>query len=173
LALPGLASERFCANFESEDDIMSVEDQEGGSRRMPEGRRDKKQFADFVRIHAINGNLITREDEMKVLKEGITRYRMELDEATGIMLSVAAEHDIALTSHAEHHVEIMLEQVVKRGKVGAKEFGDVVAVYAKLTNGSLSLPEIQKRVKQMVQERGWNGRRTRRIFGSRKWFRKI
>ena len=47
---------------------MSVEDQEGGNRRMSEGRRDKKQFADFVRIHAINGNLITREDEMKVLK---------------------------------------------------------------------------------------------------------
>ncbi|HEV2337178.1 MAG TPA: hypothetical protein VGS13_16845 [Stellaceae bacterium] len=152
---------------------MSVEDQEGGNRRSSEVRRDKKQFADFVRIHAINGNLITREDEMKVLKEGITRYRMELDEATGIMLSVAAEHDIALTSHAEHHVEIMLEQVVKRGKIGQKEFVDVVAVYAKLTNGSLALPEIQKRVKQMVQERGWKGRRTRRIFGSRKWFRKI
>ena len=78
---------------------------------MPEVKRDKKQFADFVRIHAINGNLITREDEMKVLKEGITRYRMELDEATGIMLSVAAEHDIALTSQAEHHVEVMLEQL--------------------------------------------------------------
>ena len=152
---------------------MSVENQEGGNPRMPESRRDKKQFADFVRIHAIKGNLITREDEMKVLKEGITRFRMELEEATGIMLSVAAEHDIALTSHAEHHVEIMLEQVVKRGKIGQKEFVDAVAVYAKLTNGSLATPEIRKRVKQMVQERGWNGRRTRRIFGSRKWFRKI
>src|SRR5713226_6811200 len=152
---------------------MSVEDQGDKNQRMAGSQRDKKQFADFVRIHAINGNLLTRDDEMKVLKEGITRFRMELDEATGIMLSVAAEHDIALTSHAEHHVEIMLEQVVKRGKIGAKEFADVVAVYAKLTNGSLSLPEIQRRVKQMVQERGWNGRRTRRIFGSRKWFRKI
>ena len=67
----------------------------------------------------------------------------------------------------------MLEQVVKRGKIGQKEFSDVVAVYGKLTSGSLALPEIQRRVKQMVQERGWNGRRTRRIFGTRKWFRKI
>jgi hypothetical protein len=140
---------------------------------MSGSHREKKQFADFVRIHAINGNLITREDEMKVLKEGITRFRMELDEATGVMLSVAAEHDIALVSHAEHHVEIMLEQVVKRGRIGQKEFSDVVAVYGKLTSGSLALPELRRRVKQMVQERGWNGRRTRRIFGSRKWFRKI
>ena len=140
---------------------------------MPETKRDKKQFADFVRIHAINGNLITREDEMLVLKEGITRYRMELDEATGIMLSVAAEHDIALASQAEHQIEAMLEQVVKRGKIGQKEFADAVAVYAKLTHGSLGVPEIQKRVKQMVQEHGWRGKRTRRIFGTRKWFRKI
>ena len=152
---------------------MSVEDQGEMNPRMSGSQRDKKQFADFVRIHAINGNLLTREDEMKVLKEGITRFRMELDEATGVMLSVAAEHDIALVSQAEHHIEIMLEQVVKRGKIAQKEFGDVVAVYGKLTGGSVALPEIQKRVKQMVQERGWNGRRTRRIFGTRKWFRKI
>ena len=152
---------------------MSVEDQGGRNQRMSVSHRDKKQFGDFVRIHAINGNLITREDEMKVLKEGITRFHMELDEATGVMLSVAAEHDIALVSQAEHHVEVMLEQVVKRGKIGQKEFADAVAVYGKLTGGSLSLPEIQRRVKQMVQERGWNGRRTRRIFGTRKWFRKI
>jgi len=152
---------------------MSVEDQGDKNQRMSASHRDKKQFGDFVRIHAINGNLITREDEMKVLKEGITRFHMELDEATGVMLSVAAEHDIALVSQAEHHVEVMLEQVVKRGKIGQKEFTDVVAVYGKLTSGSLALPEIQRRVKQMVQERGWNGRRTRRIFGTRKWFRKI
>jgi predicted TIM-barrel enzyme len=110
---------------------------------------------------------------MKVLKEGITRFHMELDEATGVLLSVAAEHDIALVSQAEHHIQVMLEQVVKRGKIGQKEFADAVAVYGKLTGGSLSLPEIQRRVKQMVQERGWNGKRTRRLFGTRKWFRKI
>jgi hypothetical protein len=154
---------------------MPVEQREETERAMPAGRRAKRQFADFVRIHAINGKLITREDEMKVLKEGITRFGMDLDDATGILLSVAAEHDIALVSRAEHHVQTMLEQLVKRGKIGQKEFADVVAVYNKLTNGSLPEAEIRKRVKQMVQERGWNGRRTRGLLllGSRKWFRQI
>jgi polyhydroxyalkanoate synthesis regulator phasin len=135
--------------------------------------QDKKKFADFVRIHAINGNLITRDDEMKILKEGITRFGMDLDEATGVLLSVAAEHDIALVSHAEHHVETLLEQFVKRGKIGQKEFNDAVAVYSKLTNNGLPESEIRRRVKQMVEEHGWRGRRTRWFFGSRKWFRKI
>lgn len=152
---------------------MSVEEHRSTESGMSPLPPDKKKFADFVRIHAINGDLITREDEMKILKEGITRFGLDLDEATGVMLSVAAEYDIALVSHAEHHVETMLEQLVKRGKIGQKEFADVAAVYSKLTNGSLSETEIKKRVKQMVQERGWKGRRTRWLFGTRKWFKRI
>jgi hypothetical protein len=140
---------------------------------MATSRRDTRQFADFARIHAINGKLITRDDEMRILKEGVTRFGMELEEARGIMLRVAAEHGITLVSSAEHHVETMLEQLVKRGKIARKEFEDIVAFYGKLTGGSVPTPEISKRVKQMVQEHGWRGRRTRRIFGSRKWFKKI
>jgi len=41
---------------------------------------------------------------------------LNLDEANGIMLGVAAEHDIALVSHAEHHIETLLEQLVKKGQ---------------------------------------------------------
>ena len=152
---------------------MSVEEHGDTSPHMMGPRRDRKQFADFVRIHAINGKAITRDDEMKILKEGVTRYGMELEEARGTLLRVVAEDDVALVSNAEHHIGTMLEQLVKRGKIGRKEFADVAAVYSKITNGSVPSPEINKRVKQMVQERGWNGRRTRRIFGSRKWFRKI
>src|SRR5260370_28406007 len=152
---------------------MSVDEQGDTSRRMATSRRDTKQFADFARIHAINGKLITREDEMRILKEGVTRFGMELEEARGILLRVAAEHDIALVSNAEHHVETMLEQLAKRGKIGRKEFEDVMAFYGQLTRGGVSTPEISKRVKQMAQEHGWRGRRTRRIFGSRKWFRRI
>ena len=136
-------------------------------------RRDTKQFADFVRIHALDGNLITRDDEMRILKEGVTRFGMDLEEARGILLRAAAEHNITLVSNAEHHVETMLEQLAKRGKIGRKEFEDVVAVYSKLTGSGVASAEISKRVKQMVQEHGWKGRRTRRIFGSRKWFKRI
>src|ERR1700687_5772585 len=105
---------------------MSVDEQGDTSPRMMGSRRDRKQFADFVRIHAINGKLITRDDEMKILKEGVTRYGMELEDARGTLLSVVAEDDVALVSNAEHHIETMLGQLVKRGKIGRKEFADVV-----------------------------------------------
>jgi polyhydroxyalkanoate synthesis regulator phasin len=98
---------------------------------------------------------------------------MSLDDATGVMLAVAAENDIALVSNAEHHVGTLIEQLVKKGKIGQKEFDDAVAIYKKLTNGGVPDSEVKKRVKQMVEGRGWNGKKTRWLLGSRKWFRKI
>jgi hypothetical protein len=152
---------------------MAVEESRKSEVEMAPSQLDKKKFADFVRIHAIDGDLITRESEMAILKEGITRFGLNLDEANGIMLSVVAEHDIALVSHAEHHIGTLLEQLVKKSKISQKEFDDAVAIYKKLTNGGVPDSDLKKRVKQMVEERGWNGRKTRWLLGSRKWFRRI
>ena len=57
---------------------------------MAASAHEKKQFGDYVRIHAINGEVITREDEAKVLKEGITQFGLDLIEARGTLLAVAA-----------------------------------------------------------------------------------
>jgi hypothetical protein len=141
--------------------------------RMSTSGQHKKQFSDFVRIHAINKNLITRDSEASILKEGVTRFRLELEEANGILLAVAGEHDIALVSEVEDTVATLLEQLVKRGKIGQKEFEDAVAIYKRLTNGSVSDLDVRRRVKQMIEERGWRARKTRLLFGTRKWFRRI
>jgi hypothetical protein len=152
---------------------MTAEESRRAEGDMAPSQLDKKKFADLVRIHAINGDVITREDEMAILREAVTRFGMSLDEATGVMLAVAAENDIALVSNAEHHVGTLIEQLVKKGKIGQKEFDDAVAIYKKLTNGGVPDSEVKKRVKQMVEGRGWNGKKTRWLLGSRKWFRKI
>jgi len=140
---------------------------------MAPSQLDKKKFADLVRIHAINGDVITRDNEMAILREAVTRFGMSLDDATGVMLAVAAENEIALVSNAEHHVGTLIEQLVKKGKIGQKEFDDAVAIYKKLTNGGVPDSDVKKRVKQMVEGRGWHGKKTRWLLGSRKWFRKI
>ena len=111
---------------------------------------DRKKFGDYVRIHAVEGELITREDEAKVLKEGITQFGLELNEARGILLGVAADHDIALVSNAEQQVATMLEHVVRKNKISRKVFGDAVAIYRQLTRNRISESEMNRRVKQMV-----------------------
>jgi hypothetical protein len=133
----------------------------------------REKLADLIRIHAISGDVITREDEMQILKDAITRFGMTLDDATGVMLSVAAENKIALVSNAEQQVELLMEQFVRGGKIGMKEFEDAVAIYKRLTNGGVPGPAIRKRVKQIVEGRGWKCRKSRWLLGSRKWFKRI
>jgi len=107
---------------------MTAEESRRAEGDMAPSQLDKKKFADLVRIHAINGDVITRENEMAILREAVTRFGMSLDDATGVMLAVAAENDIALVSNAEHHVGTLIEQLVKKGKIGQKEFDDAVAI---------------------------------------------
>jgi hypothetical protein len=134
---------------------------------------EKKQFGDYVRIHAIHGEVITREDEGRILREGITQFGLDLSEARGILLAVAAEHDIALVSAVEQQVETLLEHIVQKNRIARKTFADAVAIYKRLTRGRLTDSDIAKRVKQMVTDRGWRPRRNRWLIGTRRWFRKI
>ena len=135
--------------------------------------RDKAKFADYVQIHTIEGKVITRADEKKILEEGLTRFGLDFREAQGILLSVASERDIALVSHVEHHIDIFLQQVVKRGKVPRKDFNKANILYRKMTNDTIPASEIRTRIKQMMEHNGWTGGRRRWLFGSRRWFKKI
>ncbi|MBI1774060.1 MAG: hypothetical protein HYR63_01810 [Proteobacteria bacterium] len=153
--------------------MLSSVESENVETSMSASPHDKKKFGDYVRIHAIEGELITREDETKVLKEGITQFGLELNEARGILLGVAADHDIALVSSAEQQVATLLEHVAKKNRINHKGFADAVAIYKRLTKSRIPDIEIRKRIKQMVLDRGWKARKTHWLIGSRRWFRRI
>ncbi len=154
---------------------MSTRDDDERSRdRLDRAQeRDKTKFADFVQIHTIEGKIITRADEKKILEEGLTRFGLDFREAQGILLSVASEREIALVSHVEHHIGTYLEQVAKRGKVSRKDFNKAGMLYRKLTNDTIPVNEIRTRIKQMIEHNGGTGKRRRWLFGSRRWFNKI
>ncbi|MBT7757591.1 MAG: hypothetical protein HN732_09720 [Rhodospirillaceae bacterium] len=152
---------------------MTDEEQHRQGRRDDAQERDKAKFADFVQIHTIEGKVITRADEKKILEEGLTRFGLDFREAQGILLSVAAEREIALVSHVEHHIDIFLQQVVKRGKVPRRDFNKANELYRKMTNDTIPVIEIRTRIKQMMEHNGWSGKRRRWLLGSRRWFKKI
>ena len=149
------------------------EDERRRDRRDHDQERNKAKFADYVQVHTIDGKVITRADEKKILEQGLTRFDLDFREAQGILLSVASERDIALVSHVEHHIDIFLQQVVKRRKVSRKEFNKAALLYRKMTNDTIPDAEIRARIKQMIENSGWTGKRRRWMFNSRRWFKKI
>ena len=134
---------------------------------------DKKKFGDYIRTHAVDGELITREDETKVIREGIAQFGLDLAEARGILLGIAEDHDIMLVAHVEQQVISLLEHVTKKNRVAKKGFDDAVAIFARLTKGRIPDIEIRKRLKEIVLQRGWKARKTHWLIGSRRWFRRI
>jgi hypothetical protein len=153
---------------------MSMTNEED-RRRNPDDRdqgRDKAKFADYIQLHTTEGKIITRADEKKILEEGLVRFGLDFREAQGILLSTATERKIALVSHAEHHIDIYLEEVGKRRKISRTNFNKAVSLYNRMTNDAIPETEIRARIKQMVEHRGWSGKRRRWLFGSRRWFKK-
>jgi hypothetical protein len=147
--------------------------QESGKPSMSASPHDKKKFADIVRVHVLEGGLITLDNEAGALKTAITEFGLELNEARGILLGTAAENDIAVVSEAERQVATLLEYFTKKNRIGKKGFEDAVAIYKKLTRGRMPEVEIRKRLKEIVIERGWKVRKTHWLIGSRRWFRRI
>ncbi|NQW01884.1 MAG: hypothetical protein HQ483_19420 [Rhodospirillales bacterium] len=135
----------------------------------------KQKFYDFVRIQAIEANMLSREDEKNILSQGITKFDLNFNDAHGVFLSAVAERNIALASDADHHIEAFFEQMMKRGKISKKHFEDAVSIYKRLTNGRVPDADIRKRAKEIMLEHEWRPRGTRFVAlpGSRRWFNKI
>jgi len=152
---------------------MSEKENSHGGGNVASSDSGKQKFADFVRIHAIEANLISREDEKRILGKGITEFGLGFQEAHGIFLSVVSERSIALVSDADHHIEAFLEQMIKGGKIAKAHFEDAVSIYRRLTNGRIPENEIKKRVKVLMLEHDWKPRRSRWVIGSKRWFNKI
>ena len=152
---------------------MTHEEEYRKGQREYDQKRDKAKFADYVQLHAMEGKIITRADEKKILEEGLIGFGLDFREAQGILLSVVSERDVALVSHVEHHIDIFLQQFAKRGKVARKDFDKAVLLYRKLTNDSIPDAEIRIRIKHMIEHHGWTGKRRLLMFGSKRWFKKI
>lgn len=132
-----------------------------------------QRFAEFVRLHASDGGIISSDDELKVLRTGVSEFGLGLDEAKGILLGVTADRGIALETQADKYLGHFLNQVGKKRKVSRKDFHDAVEFYKKLTQQAVSESEAQKRVKSLMERTGMKPRRAWTRLGSRKWYNKI
>ncbi|MFP6709821.1 MAG: hypothetical protein VCE75_28115 [Alphaproteobacteria bacterium] len=155
--------------------MSTISEEEQHRRDWPDldRERDQDQFAEYVQLHTIEDKVMSRDDEKKILEAGLTRFGLDFREARGILLSVASERKIALVSHVEHHIGTFLQQVAKREKVSRQDFNKAAMLYRKMANDSISDIKIRGRIKQMIENQGWTGRRGHWLLGSKRWYKKI
>lgn len=132
-----------------------------------------QRFAEFVRLHASEGGVISGEDELKVLRTGVSEFGLGLDEAKGILLGVTADRNIALESQVEKYLGHFLNHFGQKRKVSRKEFDNAVEFYKRLTHQAVSENDARKRVKAMMERASLKPRRVWSRLGSRKWYNSI
>ena len=134
----------------------------------------KKRFAEFVKAHGFDDGFIDREEEKRILQEGVARFGIGFTDGQAIMLGVASAFDYSIERNAESHIrELLTHYAGRSGKISRNDFNDCVAVYKVLSKGTVTEHDIKRRLKAIMEEKGWRPRPTGLLLRTRKWYREI
>jgi hypothetical protein len=135
---------------------------------------DAARFGELVRLHTQGRRFLDREEERRLLEEGVTRYNLRLDDARGMIRAAAAEGEMSL----EHEVNASASQLLKtladrRSRVTRKDFEKAVAFYRARAGRNVTPVDAQRRVKRLMEETELKPARSGRILRTRRWYRQI
>jgi hypothetical protein len=135
----------------------------------------RQRFAEFVKIQALENNVIRREEEKSILRDGTARFELPLDEARGVMLVTVRDNGYALQSDVEAQIGDLLTMYSdgQKGKLSNKQFQQAVEMYRIKTMSGLTRTEMQERVKAVMDQNGIKPKRAGWILRSRKWYNRI
>jgi hypothetical protein len=134
---------------------------------------DSRRFADLVKLQGVGSRFIDREQERRLLEDGVTKFGLALDEARGTLRAVADDNGYVFESEAGRRVEqVMSRHAGKRGLVSRRQFRATAQVLRDFSDNAISEPEARRRVKQIMIDNGWRPRRAG-LLRTRRWYRQV
>ena len=140
---------------------------------MPE-TRPQARFAELVKLHIQGRCFLDREQERKLLEEGVSRYGLTLDEAQGVLRTHAEGEQVALEGELGRSAAQLLKTLAdRRDRVARADFDKVVAFYRARAGAGLTQAEAERRVKRLMEEQALEPKRSGRLLRTRRWYRAI
>jgi len=134
---------------------------------------DSRRFADLVKLQGVGSRFIDREQERRLLEEGVTKFGLTLDEARGVLRSVAEDNGYVFESEAGRRVEqVMSRHAGKRGLISRRQFRATAQVLRDFSDNAITEPEARRRIKQLMVDNGWRPRRAG-LLRTRRWYRQV
>ncbi len=132
-----------------------------------------RRFADLVKLNGLNRRLIDRNEERRLLEEAVTKFDLTLDEARGVLRSVAEDNEYVFESEASRRMQQVLSRIAGRsGKISRKDFRRAADVLRDISDNAVSDVEARRQLKRIMVENGWRPRRSG-LLRSRRWYRQI
>lgn len=133
----------------------------------------RRRFADLVKLNGLTSKFIDRETERRVLEEGVTRFNLTLDEARGMMRSVAEDNDYVFESETGRRIRQVLDRHAgKKGKISRKQFEQTAEILRDFSNGAIGEAEARRHVKRIMIENGWKPRRAG-LLPTQRWYKSV
>lgn len=132
-----------------------------------------RRFADLVKLTGWQAKFIGRAQEQKLLEEGVREFGLGLDQARGIVRSVAEENHYTFETETTRRIQqVMARQAGRRGMISRKQFDRTAQVLRDFSNSTISDVEARKQLKQVMIDNGWRPRRAG-LLRTRRWYRSI
>jgi hypothetical protein len=134
----------------------------------------RQRYAELVKLQLQGRRFLDREQERKLLEEGLTRYGLTLDQASGLVRGAAAEESIALEGELGASSRELLRTLAdRRNRIARPDFERAVAFYRARAGGGVTEAEAERRVKRLMEELDLRPKPTGRVIRSRRWYRAI
>ena len=132
-----------------------------------------RRFADLVKLSGLQTRYIDREREQRLLEEAVTRFDLSLDQARGIMRSVAEDLGYTFETETARRIQqVMARQAGRRGTVSRSQFNSTAQVLRDFSGNTITEAEARKQLKRVMADNGWRPKRAG-LFWSRRWYRQI
>jgi hypothetical protein len=134
---------------------------------------DGRRFADLVKLNGLGSRFIDRTQERHLLEEGVTKFGLTLDEARGVLRSVAEDNGYVFESEAGRRIQQVLgRHAGKNGMISRRQFRRTADVLRDFSDNAIGEAEARRQIKRIMIESGWRPRRAG-MLRTRRWYRQV
>ena len=134
---------------------------------------DGRRFADLVKLNGLGSRFIDRTQERHLLEEGVTKFGLTLDEARGVLRSVAEDNGYVFESEAGWRIQQVLgRHAGKNGMISRRQFRRTADVLRDFSDNAIGEAEARRQIKRIMIENGWRPRRAG-MLRTRRWYRQV
>jgi hypothetical protein len=132
-----------------------------------------RRYADLVKLNGLGCRFIDRTQERHLLEEGVTKFNLTLDEARGVLRSVAEDNSYVFESEAGRRIQQVLSRHAgKSGMISRRQFRRTADVLRDFSDNAIGEAESRRQIKRIMMENGWRPRRAG-LLRTRRWFRLV
>jgi len=132
-----------------------------------------RRYGDLVKLSGLGNRFIDREQERRLLEDGVTKFDLTLDEARGALRSIAQDNHYIFESEAGSRIQQVLSRHAgKSGRISRRQFRSTAEVLRDFSDNTINEVDASRQLKRIMIANGWRPKRAG-LLRTRRWYRQV